>query len=299
MSKKILLVSGCSWGDKNWQSLIHPDLDVFWLKWPELLADKLDMKVVNLCRSGAGQEYIYSSLLDKLTDNWYMKDVGLVVAAWSTAPRRDYISTAYGVENKQWTNESMINEPLLTAKGCIEHWIEKSLRYYYTFQNVCENLNVPFRQVQMVNLYQGYLWEKIKQKRMGIDEFGPGSIVYKKLLDNKIDHKTLRWNPNVVKCDTIEDLMSEDKNMMSEAESWWKHTYHKKLLNQIKVSPYYKAINPHYFLGWPMEESDGGFSFNDSRMKIERISKNDAHPSAKGQRQIATHMFNQLKGTIV
>ncbi len=58
MSKKILLVSGCSWGDKNWQSLIHPDLDVFWLKWPELLADKLDMKVVNLCRSGAGQGYI-------------------------------------------------------------------------------------------------------------------------------------------------------------------------------------------------------------------------------------------------
>ena len=68
MSKKILLVSGDSWGDPNWTSIQHPSMDCSWPKWPELLAEKLDMDCVNLCKSGSGQERIYSTLLDKLTD---------------------------------------------------------------------------------------------------------------------------------------------------------------------------------------------------------------------------------------
>ena len=47
-SKKILLVSGCSWSDNNFNSIFHPSLDCSWTKWPELLAKKLDMICVNL-----------------------------------------------------------------------------------------------------------------------------------------------------------------------------------------------------------------------------------------------------------
>jgi len=62
--KKILLVSGCSNTDKNFYSELHPEMDCSWPKWPELLAEKLNMDCVNLAKSGAGNEYIYSSLLD-------------------------------------------------------------------------------------------------------------------------------------------------------------------------------------------------------------------------------------------
>jgi len=41
--KKILLVSGDSFSDKNFSTMIHPELDTSWPKWPELLADKLNM----------------------------------------------------------------------------------------------------------------------------------------------------------------------------------------------------------------------------------------------------------------
>ena len=52
---KILLVSGCSYSDEKWTSIHHPELDVSWPKWPQLLAKKLDMQLVNLSESGAGQ----------------------------------------------------------------------------------------------------------------------------------------------------------------------------------------------------------------------------------------------------
>ena len=39
--------------------------------------------------SGAGQEYIYSKIIDELQTIDHSK-IGLVIAAWSTAPRRDY-----------------------------------------------------------------------------------------------------------------------------------------------------------------------------------------------------------------
>ena len=66
MKKKILLVSGCSNTDPKYTSLQHPDMDCNWPKWPELLAKSLDMECINLAENGAGNEYIYSTLIDKL-----------------------------------------------------------------------------------------------------------------------------------------------------------------------------------------------------------------------------------------
>ena len=56
--RKILLVSGCSYTNKDFVSDYHSDMDTSWPKWPEILAKKLDMEVINLAYSGAGNEYI-------------------------------------------------------------------------------------------------------------------------------------------------------------------------------------------------------------------------------------------------
>ena len=64
---KKLVVSGCSWGDPYFISMQHPSMDTTWLKWPEILAEKMNMEPVNLCKSGMGNEYIYSSLSDYLS----------------------------------------------------------------------------------------------------------------------------------------------------------------------------------------------------------------------------------------
>ena len=136
-SKKILLVSGCSWSDNNFHSIFHPSLDCSWTKWPELLAKKLDMTCVNLSFCGSGQEYIFSSLIEYLSSN--KDNIGLVISAWSRAPRRDY-----QLDDK-WKNIITDN------KGDEKYFTSRSLRYYYMFQSFCERFNLPYKQVQMIS----------------------------------------------------------------------------------------------------------------------------------------------------
>ena len=144
---------------------------------------------------------------------------------------------------------------MMDFRGCIEYWIDRSLRYYYSFQNVCENLNVPFRQFQMLNLYTGWMYEQ---------------------------RDTLKGNKRTKMYEHLED--------------------------HLKKSPYYKKINPTYFLGWPTERSvlpgerqglsghgSAAGHFTSFGADIERISERDKHPNEKGQEQLAHHIFQEIK----
>jgi len=101
--KKILIVGGDSFSDKDFRTFIHPELDTSWPKWPELLAKKLDMECINLAKSGAGNDYIYESLLETIQDTDKNR-IGLVIAGWSQCQRRswqeskDLISSLFGRE---------------------------------------------------------------------------------------------------------------------------------------------------------------------------------------------------------
>ena len=105
--KKKLIVSGCSYTTNNYISSIHPNMDCSWPKWPELLANKLNMECINLGASGHGQEYIYSSILDKL-GTLDKEDVGLVIAGWSRASRRDWKTHDLWHSNK-WDEKVITN----------------------------------------------------------------------------------------------------------------------------------------------------------------------------------------------
>ena len=61
--RKKLLVSGCSFATKDYRSSAYPQRDTSYPKWPELLAEKLDMDCIYLAFSGAGNEFIFQTLL--------------------------------------------------------------------------------------------------------------------------------------------------------------------------------------------------------------------------------------------
>mgnify|MGYP006081368751 FL=1 len=144
--KKILLVSGCSYTDKNFESVFHPDLDTSWTKWPELLAEKLNMNCVNLGYCGSGNDYVHSSLLDYIVKN--NNNLGLVIPAWTRVVRRSY--TKLNVRfNLRWDTH-----------GDMNYFIKRSLRYYYTFQQVCKTLNIPFKQMHMLEPYKSAIGEE-------------------------------------------------------------------------------------------------------------------------------------------
>ena len=194
---KKLIVSGCSWGDKIFFSPYHPDMDCDWPKWPNILAEKLGMECVNLCKCGAGQEYIYSSLCDYIQKT-PKEEIGMVMAAWSTAPRRDYCT------KDRWTNDRQ------DMRGDLKYWVERSIRYQYAFQNLMEQEKLPYLHFQMISLYRGHVWElkrlkgksSMEQKGFGmytVDEQGEDlkKIVLNTMKNspyyNKFNDKFFNW----------------------------------------------------------------------------------------------------------
>lgn len=233
--KKYLIVSGCSFTTNNFKSAFHPHMKCDWPKWPELLANKLGMKVINLAQSGSGNEYIFSTLIDQLMKIDH-NEIGLVIPAWSQCTRRDW---RWG---NTWTNT------LIDDRGDLQYHIDKSLMYYYMFQLYCESNNIPYKQVQMIE------------------------FVRKKMSPHKI---------SILHKETYEN---EDGPRF------------------IKDSIFYNKINPENFLGYPMVADLGGFNIqkkvtNNRSPEIEdifRLSAEDAHPSMKGHRMIASFLYENL-----
>tara|TARA_B100001057_G_scaffold141201_1_gene140941 strand:- start:1924 stop:2610 length:687 start_codon:yes stop_codon:yes gene_type:complete len=142
--KKILLVSGCSYTTENYQSAHHPELDCSWPKWPQLLAKKLDMNCINVGQSGAGQEYIYTSIVKNIN----AKNIGLVLAGWSRAARRDY----YYLDKSHWNND------IWDEKGDNHYFIGRTLMFQYSFQQLCKSLGLKYKQVQIIDSYETARW---------------------------------------------------------------------------------------------------------------------------------------------
>ena len=86
-SKKKLIAIGCSYTEHYLRSDHSPDIDHDFPRWPQHLADMLDMECINLGRSGAGNKYILSKIVDTVLTE---KNIGLVVVMWSQFQRLDF-----------------------------------------------------------------------------------------------------------------------------------------------------------------------------------------------------------------
>ena len=266
--KKILLVSGCSFTDPNMRSVPHPDLDTSWPKWPELVAKELDMDCVNLADSGAGNEKIYSSISDYLTQpsskvklklnferldyrgkkyEYFLPDdiktdIGLVVAAWSEGHRRDWSQKRYVTREEkrdQWTN---IN---FDDKGDLYYWLLKSVRYQYAYQNLCKQLKLPYVQFQMISLWRAYVHFKI-------DELGK-------------DRQ--HWETEMKEC--------------------------------LAATGYNELVNTN-FLGWPGDVindtywNQKSWTLSDCLKQQDKISDKDVHPNKQGHEKLAEEFLKHL-----
>ena len=218
--KKILLASGCSFTDENFESPVHPEMDTSWPKWPELLANKLDMKCINLAMNGGGNEYIYSSLLDQILKTKDKSQIGLVIPAWTQCQRKDYQLYAVGY----WRSERF------DPHGEVFGWVRKSLRYMISLQIVCERYNIPLKQFQMLNLFDGWIH--------GLQKTDAERIKNKDNPDFIPTYKYQGLNPkkDQAKC------------------------------QQLMLS-YDSYINAENFLGWPTLKIFGGFNVEEETLK--------------------------------
>ena len=72
----------------------------------------------------------------------------------------DFLKDPFQTKKQLWTADQF------DWRGCIEYWIDRSMRYYYSFQSVMELHRIPYRQIQMVHLYTGYMWEQLNKRQI-------------------------------------------------------------------------------------------------------------------------------------
>ena len=266
--KKKLIISGCSYTHNYAKTQKLEEFPI----WGELLADQLDMELINLSRCGFGNRAIYTTLVEKMIVE---KNVGLVVAMWSEFQRTSlYIDTAtlnhlprqYRDPNPwrcflperivldaSW-HEQFYKPPAVNPKMVgLKYEVSKCLREYhldniksgvvesvghmFAFQNVCENMGIPYLQMQGC-------WPTMAKKTYSA---------------------------------------SEGKD--------------KQLALCLIDSPYTEKINDN-FIGWPIVKSIGGYCF-DSLLRGEQhnyiISEEDTHPNGDGHKLMSKVLYDEYK----
>jgi len=164
--RKTLLVGGDSFSDQRCSSYRKTDI----ITWPILLAERLGMDLECVAQSGAGNEQIYSSILDWICENG-TDNIGMVVAGWSKSERLDYELTHHSkrqgpafVSNTKCTFGSAYwHNTRVAPRGEIHGWIKKSMRNFYNLQLLCEFHNIPYKQFQMISLFTEYVIEYHKE----------------------------------------------------------------------------------------------------------------------------------------
>ena len=265
---KKLIVSGCSYTATDFRSSAHPEMDCSWPKWPEMLAKKLNMEIVNLAFNGAGNRFILQTLLEAI-ERTPKEEIGMVMAAWSQANRDDwqefYVTGPKRIPIK-FKNERFVKgfewENMRIGRlGSIFGWVRESLLGYITLQNVCKRYDIPLIQFQMISLYEGWtagLERLEKDKLAGLPDYE-----YKG--DMRADRKQIK----------------------------------------LHIKEYEQFINHNTFLGYEKTNDFHGDDLNDKISPplwaaisddndIYKISKLDEHPNAKGQEKIAEIIYDWM-----
>jgi len=147
---KKIIVSGDSVSDLEFRSSSHPEMDTSWRKWPEYIAEYLDMELVCLARGGQGNDFVYSTLLDEITKT-PKDEIGLVIAGWSQGQRRDWqITSADDNLKHSWRSLPF------DKHAPPESQTRKSLRNFQSLQILCERYDLPCIQFQTGHLFEDY-----------------------------------------------------------------------------------------------------------------------------------------------
>ena len=266
--RKKLIVSGCSFTTKDYKSTTYPEMNCDWSKWPELLAEKLDMDCVNLAFSGAGNHFIFQTLCEAIIRT-PRDEIGMVVAAWSQANRDDWQIYKDAFKDRMMYNETYLkgfvwHNKRLDKDGDVFSWVRSDIIRMITLQKLCEGLNIPYKQTQMIGFFGGYInglvkteneYKRISEKQTGED------LRHKYPGDKKKDY---------MKCCEI-------------------------------LLEYEDYINKDNFIGWPTVPILGGSNFSSRLENTDgspnekyAIGKYDPHPNKLGHEKIAKEIYESF-----
>jgi len=265
-SSKELFACGCSFSAKNWVITDQNRMDGYETgphpMWPEILANKLNLKEVNQACPGMGNDYILGTSMKYILDNH--ENIELVAIQWSQLTRM-WIYDMNFFNPSVWLNEKdrkydrwgpdfvgfpyIFGDPWTASRACMRdvtkdsysvvQLFKKYMREIYTLQKLCDELNVKYI-------------------------FGQGFPA----------HEFSNWlevNPDL---------------------DWY------EIMKGFIAQPEFDTINKEKFMGWPCIPELGGYTMTTGHPDFEPESKNrinpiDNHPSAKGQHLLADQFYKK------
>jgi hypothetical protein len=267
MAKKLLLTSGCSYTDKNYESC-DPAVNVDWAMWPELLANHLGLACVNYARSGVGCDTICDSIIEGIET--YKDRVDTVAILWSGSDRLPLFSHTLnplveiryrdddGPDPFSWLTDIgwgrlskiYFNSPHFLRDRVYKDMIHAQLRKMSTIIKLCK-----YHDIKLV-MAQG-LWF--------------------------FDYHAIN---QAVKEKAVRALCAVD---------------FKEVFNNMTNNPYFEHLenNKKHLIGWPFYANLGGYYFDELRFDNKvpadyyTISEIDKHPNAIGQKMFAEEFINR------
>ena len=283
MNKKYLIVSGCSWADPHTDSedpRVSHDIVKGYNRWFNILADKLDMQLINFGKYASGNEYICSSLIDNISAMGEKKrsNIGLVIAAWSEAKRTDfewkqnendyYVKNLFEHKYKEYRyNPKYIWDSILYTdplRGDMFYRVKQSIRYMYMLQTFLKHNNIPYKMVQATPL-------------------------------QKLTYMDTEYNLGLT-LGTPQRSLKSFKDIESEIDE--------QLAEELSQFPVYNLIDTNNFISWPIltsslyDKLDPEKDFITNLMEKKSDFRQDNHPNQSGHNKISNIILNNINITL-
>ena len=274
MAKKILLACGCSYTDKDYITFdesLPKEQQGGWKFWPEIMADELDLKCVNVAKSGRGADYIFNEVTKQILI--YGDRIDTVAILWSGSDRTSFYTYDFNPlveidDDPNWDNDDGTKyDPF---KWMDDIGIGKVNRNFWASQHFNKNVYYQMLENQFTKMIA--VMDLCKLRNIKI-VMGQGLIFF--------NYYTL-------------ESMHKDGRLSEHA-----YFNYKELLDYFLKNPFFPHLekNKNHIIGWPFWNQFGGYTFDDLRHNSEKyfISKRDRHPNAAGQQLFANQFIEKYR----
>jgi len=260
-SRKKLIAIGCSFTEHYLTSDQSPNLNFDFPRWPQHLADMLDMECVNLGKAGAGNDYMLAKTVDATLKE---KNIGLVVLMWSEWRRMGF---QCHTDWNKWTHITD-HDPVEESKKYIlekqnpPHATRNTLRTFIHAEKILRDIPYMFLQGT-----QNVVFRRSPTAQGSIRETANEILKspYLDYIENNISDKFIGW-----------PLMKEIGGYCID-----------DILNKEEPLHYRYRGTLRYYVS-----TFGGDKKDPPKF---RISDQDMHPNDEGHKFIAEFLYEQYK----
>ena len=269
--KPLMIAHGCSFTDKNWTPVLEKDrkLDYSYPKWPELFGKENGYDVLNIGRSGSGNERISGEVMDAVRANPNTKLVCVLWSGWDRfligKDNQVPLNSLLKIRNK-YIRDGKVDFEAIEKEEYDEIHGSNGKMLYKMYRAFFENFDLEFemnKQMRaMVNLKEFLEVRGIKYVFIqGLQPYLAGHVQ-----------------------DFYNDLKIE--NNVLQSERVFGHAFAKHYFNSQYYEDFEEMTND-YFPGVSTMGTVCAYEFIWSIDRRYLFSKTDGHPNKKGHEMIA------------